>query len=446
MSGSGWTPAPKRGIIPLHPMTFGTVLGRSFAALRHNPKVLFGFAILVQVVVIVAAAVAIGITLFASFSRLETVSTSSPDFEPLLAGAVAMNIVVGFLVGLASTAFLALVQGLVAADIGYAAVGEKATLRQLWRRLRPAIWRLFAFAGLTILVAFGLIVLLFGFSIAASAGLVALDPGLAGLAMLFSLLIGIALIPVIIWLSTKLLLVPSVLVLEQARFREAFVRSWRLTRGRFWFAFGVMAVISVIMGAAAQLVSIPASIISGILMALIAPTGDPGPSAIVGILAVVIAPQILVLVLQAVAVVVQCTASTLVYIDCRMRYEGLDQTLLAYLERRDQGVAELVDPFDVDPARAVSSAPPVAMARAPYPPYPAPPGYAPPPGYASAPGSGVPGHAASPYGAPQPYAAQSYPPAPPFAAAPPPYTAQPPAAAPAPADPTLWAAPGSEDR
>ena len=39
MSGQTWTPAPKRGIIPLHPMTFGMLLGKSFAALRHNPKI-----------------------------------------------------------------------------------------------------------------------------------------------------------------------------------------------------------------------------------------------------------------------------------------------------------------------------------------------------------------------------------------------------------------------
>ena len=40
-----WTPASRPGIIPLHPLTFGTILGRSFAALRHNPKVLLGFGL-----------------------------------------------------------------------------------------------------------------------------------------------------------------------------------------------------------------------------------------------------------------------------------------------------------------------------------------------------------------------------------------------------------------
>ena len=39
MSSQTWTPAPKKGIIPLHPLTFGMLLSKSFVALRHNPKV-----------------------------------------------------------------------------------------------------------------------------------------------------------------------------------------------------------------------------------------------------------------------------------------------------------------------------------------------------------------------------------------------------------------------
>ncbi|MCG3056838.1 hypothetical protein KZ287_32240, partial [Escherichia coli] len=48
----------------------------------------------------------------------------------------------------------------------------------------------------------------------------------------------LAIVPLTVWLTTKLLLVPSILVLERAKFRDALVRSWRLTRGRFWIAWG----------------------------------------------------------------------------------------------------------------------------------------------------------------------------------------------------------------
>jgi hypothetical protein len=283
-------------------------------------------------------------------------------------------------------------------------------------------------------------------------------------------------------LTTKVLLVPSILVLERARFRDAFVRSWRLTRGRFWVAFGVTFLISAIMGIAAQVVSIPATLLSSLLGSVIAPTGAQDPSAVVAFVLSFLAPQILLLVIQAITLVVQSTGSALVYLDCRMRYEGLDQTLIAYVEHRDLGGMEdqLGDPFRVDPARAVTSAPPprqvpdhVLMTQGASPqPYPAQPYPAQPyPGqpYAGQPYAGQQPYAPQPhsYGqqpyAPQPYAPQPYapqqnsvpttpatapvtstsgafPPPPPAAAA----AASNPTPAPGPAD-GGWAAPGSDD-
>ena len=62
-----WSPAPRPGIVPLHPFGFGTILGRSFVALRQNPKVLLGFALCVQVVSYIVLIVATGGVAFASF-------------------------------------------------------------------------------------------------------------------------------------------------------------------------------------------------------------------------------------------------------------------------------------------------------------------------------------------------------------------------------------------
>jgi hypothetical protein len=44
---AGWTPPPKPGLIPLRPLTFGTLLGASFQVLRRNPRPTFGFSLLV---------------------------------------------------------------------------------------------------------------------------------------------------------------------------------------------------------------------------------------------------------------------------------------------------------------------------------------------------------------------------------------------------------------
>jgi len=438
VSGQTWTPAPRKGIIPLHPLTFGMLLGKAFAALRHNPKVLFGFAVVIQLIVVIATAGVMGVVLFTTFSRLETVSPSSPDFEAVFAGTIAINLLAGLLVGLASIAFTAIMQGVVAAEVGYATVGVKATLRMLWRRMAPAFWRLAGFASLSVLALFGGLAIVAGVIGALIAGGLGGTPEMIGIVVLVVVLLGLAAIPLTVWLSTKLLLVPSILVLERARFREAFVRSWRLTRGRFWVAFGVTFLISLIMGLAMQVVSFPTAMLSSFLGTVIAPTGASEPSAVVGYVFALLAPQVLLLILQAIAIVVQSTGGVLVYLDCRMRYEGLDQALLSHVERRDFGVPEeqLGDPFAVDPSRAVTSAPPprqvpehVMMTQA----YGAPgygtPGYGPaadgPPGYAPPPAPG----------------AQTAPAAPPAFAPPPPPAPAPPASPPAEAG-GGWTAPG----
>lgn len=462
MSGQSWTPAPKKGIIPLHPLTFGMMLGKAFAALRHNPKVLFGFAVVIQLVVVVATTAVMTYVLLTTWSRLETVSPSSPDFEAVFAGTILTNVLTALGIGFATVAFTAMMQGVVAADIGYAAIGVKAGLGMLWRKMAPAFWRLAAFSSLWVLFVFGIIAIIVGIVAAFVAGGAGSTAAMVGLVVVLALLFGLLSIPLTVWLSTKLLLVPSVLVLERATFRGALLRSWRLTRGRFWVAWGVTVLISVIMGLAMQVVSFPLSILSTVLGGVIAPTGAPDEGAIVGFMFALLGPQILLLALQAITLVVQGTGSTLVYLDCRMRYEGLDQTLLSYVERHDLGWTDdqLGDPYVVDPARAVSSAPPprqvpeYAMAPAGYEyaaPYPGTPHPGAPYAGASQPGAA---YAPAPYPAPAPaqpgaYSAPAAPvaPAPGFPAPPPAYSPQPAPAPPATAVPPTdspWAAPGSD--
>lgn len=454
MTGQSWTPAPKPGLIPLHPMTFSTLLGKSFAALRHNPKVLFGFAVVVQLGVLLISAGILAVVMINAFVRLETVRPGSSAFESIFAGSMGIAIVAGFAVSLGSIAFTALVQGVVAADVGEAAIGVKPTLRQLWRRVKPVFWRLLGFALLSML-AITIVMLVFG--LVAAGGVLAMGGFTAesvGIAFLVMFLGVILMLPLIIWLNTKLLLVPSTLVLEHATLRQALVRSWRLTRGRFWFTFGIAALITIIMGFATQIVTVPTSMLGSLFGAIVAPTGPTDASSTIAFVLAMLLPQVLSLVVQAITTVVQTTGAALVYIDSRMRYEGLDQTLLAHVERRHSGApAELLSwPFDLDPARAVGSTVPTVVATPPSAfgaaaPYGAPYGYpAPAQGYAQP----APGYAAPPagYAAPPPgyYAA---PPAG-YAAPPPAYTAPvapaTPSEPPRPTPPTdsPWAAPGAD--
>lgn len=363
MSGQSWTPALKPGLIPLHPLTFGALLGKPFAALRHNPKVLFGFAIVIQLVVAMITLVVVGAMVYLTFLRMESVSPASEDFYPILWGSIALNGLVVLVMGFVSVAFTAVMQGVVAANIAYAALGEKAVLGRLWRLVRPAFWRLVGWSLLQGAVAIIAVLILgaivFGGVMAGAAE----SGGGVALFVVLGILLMLGMLVTWIWLSTKLLLVPSILVLERAAIRGAIVRSWRLTRGRFWTVFAVILLVNVIMNIAVSIVSVPLSLLSSMFGSVIAPTGPTDTASMVTFAVATIAPQLLTYVLQAIAIVVQCAAAAFIYLDCRMRYEGLDHTLISHLERRDRGVSEddLGDPFAVDPARAVSSAPPPAV-------------------------------------------------------------------------------------
>ncbi len=438
MTYPAWTPASRPGIIPLHPLTFGTILGRSFTALRQNPRVLLGFALGVQALAYVVLLGVVGLVAWGTFSRLDTLREGTDEYETVLAGSIATTAIVGLVLSLAIGALSAVVQGVVVRDVAHAAVAEKLTLRQLWRQFTPVVWRLIGFALLLVaatLVVFGLLALaIFALAAAAPAAAIAL-----------TLILVLATIPVYLWLAVKLLLVPAVIVLERARIFAAIGRSWMLTRGRFWVALGIIVLISLTFGVLSQVVSLPLSFLSLGFTTIISPTGEPDASAIIGFLLAGLATQVLTIVIQSVMLVVQSTASSLVYIDCRMRHEGLDLDLLQYVERRDAGATGLPDPYTVGIGRQLAPRPAPG-----YPAYPGYPGYA-APGYGQAPGYGPPG-----YGPPPAYASPPFPSAPPLPPLPEPALPEPPLPEPPvpepvegspPAEPTStsWTPPGGAD-
>jgi MFS family permease len=447
-----WTPASRPGIIPLRPLTFGTILGRSFVALRQNPRVLLGFALCVQTAAYLLVILGVSAVGIASFTRLDTLQSGTDEFDAVMAGSIALTAIAAFLLGLAAGALAVIVQGVVVTEVAHAAVAEKLTLRAVWQRVKPVIWRLIGYSFLLASAALLLIAIV-------AAVIIAIGFAALPVAVGLTVLVVLAAIPLTLWLTTKLLLVPAAIILEHATIRGAIVRSWTLIRGRFWPALGVIVLISLVFGAIAQVVSIPFSFLTSALTTIIAPTGDPDPSAIIGVIVAVVLTQIVTLLIQSVAVVVQATATAIIYIDCRMRREGLDIDLLTYIERRDAGAVGLPDPYMQNVGREIAPRP---MAVPGYPPaYPGQ-GYAPAgygqPGYAPQPGYPVqPGYAPAGYGpaAPPPPAygpVPGYPPGAPAPTAPPPYAAPPPAAdaparprdggdEPPPAD--RWTAPGA---
>ncbi len=414
-----WTPASRAGIVPLHPYGFGTILGRSFVALRHNPRVLLGFALVVQTVAYLIVTAALAAVAVASFARLDTLVPGSDEFDAVLTGSVALTGVAALVLGALAGTLSVLVQAVVVADVAAAVVAQKPTLRDAWRHVRPVFLPLLGYALLTLLAATVVLAVLGG--IAVLVGLALLPLGIV-LGVLFAL----GLIPLYLWLATKLFLVPSAMILEGVGIRRAIVRSWVLTRRRFWSTFGVIVIISLAFGFIAQVISFPLGLLSGGISTIVAPTGADDPSSLVAFVVIQLAGQIGILLVQCIAVVVQSTSAVLVYVDARMRVEGLDHDLAAYVEARDSGASGMRDPFRVGVGRTFAPAQPWAAPGSPA---------------ATAPGWPAPPSPVAPPAAAPPQAPAPQDPGPQAPGAPP--AAAPPASASPPSDPTAWAAPGT---
>ena len=308
----------------MRPLGFGTLLWAPFQVLRRNPKATFGSALLVQAVVALITVIVVGLVAYFALARVE--NSPLEDRDALQAGAT-LSIVLSALVPVAlAVVASALLQGVIVIEVARATLGEKMRLGALWRAVLPRLWPL---ALWTLLLGSGLIA-----AIALVAGLVVLFVSLGGagvgLAIVTGVLGTIALLVVGIGVFTKTSLVPSVIVLERQGIRASVRRSWSLTVGYFWRTFGVQLLVSAVVNVVSQIVTTPLSLLFGAAVSLVDPNAAFDgylPSIILYVLTILIG-----LVLGAVAAVVQSATSALIYIDLRMRKEGLDLELARFVE------------------------------------------------------------------------------------------------------------------
>jgi membrane-anchored glycerophosphoryl diester phosphodiesterase (GDPDase) len=338
--GTGWTPAPRPGLIPLRPIDFGTLLGASFQLLRRNPKPTFGAALLIQTIASVLSVAIIAAITFFAVAR--AASSTSSDLDTIDAGNIGL-IVVGVLVTVAlSVVASALLQGVIVIEVTRQTLGEKSTFRQLWVRIKGRVW---ALAGWSVLLSLAMLVV-----IGLLAGIIALLVVTLGnvgivIGVLLGIAGGLAIAVVFAWIGTKLSLVPSAISIERLGIGAAIRRSWTLTNGSFWKTFGIELLVLVILNIATQVVSLPLSLVSGIVGGLADPNGQGMATTAVILIVVSLLTLAVTLVLTAITVVVQSGSTALIYLDLRIRKEALDLELIRYTEARQSGDGTVPDPF-----------------------------------------------------------------------------------------------------
>jgi hypothetical protein len=336
----GWTPPPKPGLVPLQPMTLGTILSASFRVLRRNPRPTFGLALLIEAIVIVVSAGVVGLVFVFAFSRIEN-ATSSGSANTIANGSIGL-LLLAYLVPITLSVFgLAIMQGVFAMEVARATVGEKLTLRGLWRqskgRLWPLIGWLWAIVGVAIVLYIVFILIIVAAAAIGGAGGVAV-------AIIVGILGGVGAIVLVVWLYAKLSLVPAALLVERLTLGKAIARSWALTGGHFWRTLGIELLVGVIINVATSVVTAPLEVVFFITAGLFNQTGDQSTAITISVIVGAITVA-LTIVVGAVASVVQSASTALIYIDLRMRKEALDLQLIRFVEARQVGDDTITDPY-----------------------------------------------------------------------------------------------------
>lgn len=292
-----WTSVPR--LVPLRPLGIGELLDGAFRIVREHPRQALGLAAAISAVVTL-----INVLLVVVVSNSPTVDGNGlPDVGAELGNYLLTSgpgTVVAFLGGLVLT-------GALVSIVGKSVLGEPVEPSELWQTVRSRFAALLGVALLTGLVGFGpflgAVLLTVLLTFAGSGGvligvLVLLPAGAVASAYLY----------------TRFALAPAVLVLEQAGIRQSLRRSTVLVTGAWWRTLWVLlltVVIGVILGA---ILGLPLGLIATFL-------GDADSTGIRvaqqvlgGLGAVLISPF-------------TAGVRALLYVDRRMRAEGLDIAL-----------------------------------------------------------------------------------------------------------------------
>lgn len=272
-----WMPqAPRPGIIPLRPLSVGEILDGAFTAIRRYPRTILGLSASIAAIQQVLAFVV----------DVTTGGFAAPTTNQLSA----LGTVSGLITIVVNAVLATVLVGMLTLVIGDAVIARSAPLRTIWARLRPLMWRLVVAAFLAaVLPWLGLIALIIG--------------------------------GVILWVG--LAFTTPALVLERLTIRQALRRSWRLAMASFWRVLGIRTLAWLLAAFLGGILAIP-----GALIAVTSTAGSfDGSGNGIGIGAE-IAIRLSSFLANAITLPFVAGVVALLYIDCRMRTEALDVTLV----------------------------------------------------------------------------------------------------------------------
>ncbi|MFV0252341.1 MAG: hypothetical protein ACK5H2_03290 [Beutenbergiaceae bacterium] len=298
--------ATQPGIIPLRPITLGEIYDGAIKAIRANPGVMFGLS---AAVVTVASLIQVA-ALWGTVDDLYALPATDPDIAlDELYATLNLAILPSLVTGLVTFVSTTILNGLLIHSVTQSVIGRRLPLAELWRLVQPQLLRLLALSAIilaAVIVVIGLtfVPLLLAVSLLAPASVVVLAGGISMLAALAAAF----------FIIIATLLATPVLVVERAGLITALRRAWQLTRHSFWRVTGIYLLTALLAGVVGSVITAPFAAISGF-------TG-PMP-------ALTVAQLASATVATAITTPFVAAVIALLYVDIRIRTEGLDAELAA---------------------------------------------------------------------------------------------------------------------
>lgn len=313
--GYGWaapTPAaPRPGIVPLRPLGVGELLDGSFTAIRTAPLASLGIGAIVMLV-------NQALFLLIDYSALQpqTRTTTDGSTVTVTSDAVARLGVAYIVITLLMSIELLLLTGVMAAIVGERVIGRRVSLTDAAALLRRAAGPLTRVVAIVTLLVTGTVAVAVGPGIAVAAA--GASTGGAWFIVLGLLL---AAVPVLyVW--TTLSLAPAAVVLERQGVRAALRRSRKLVHGAWWRIFWISVLAWLISVVISTILSLPFRAAGGDLSRILS-----GRTADKLSFTALLMTALGGFVGGTLARPFQAGVSALLYVDRRMRAEGLDLAL-----------------------------------------------------------------------------------------------------------------------
>ncbi|WP_148572820.1 DUF7544 domain-containing protein [Nocardioides caldifontis] len=312
-----WAPVHKPGIVALRPLRLGDLYDGAFKAIRQNPRVMLGMAIvLVTGFLLLPSLVSVLMAAAGDLSGpfdADSFSATTEEQDPTQGIAAIVMSYVGNLLALVAGLMLT---GLVVHVVAEAVLGRRTSFGQAWTAVRGRLLRLVGVMLLSLLV-----VLL----VVAAAVAVIVAAGVTG-GTVAAVVAGFVAVPAavvaIVWLQVRFfLLAPPALVLERLGVVASMRRSYRLTAHQFWRTFGIYLLTTLVVGVAGSMLAMPFSILA-VVGGLFVPEAWAG-------LVYVLATYVGLVLTQALTTPFTAAVVALQYVDQRIRKEGFDIELIS---------------------------------------------------------------------------------------------------------------------